>query len=194
MMHGPINIRFRNAKQAKAIHEYKNIKRRLHKTIAAIWYNKTCKEKRLTPKYFTIKISDNSRQSINTQKAAIHYRINQEIKFLCLKKAKVNEQLYNNHLECAATWSRIWTSIQQIIDSNLQGEMDRHCENLKKNWTSYKNTIINTPSRQRTDTNKESTREPLTSSTSNSPKKSRIYWIKVCNTTCNRPARTTGLT
>jgi len=29
MMHGPINIRFTNAKQAKIIHEYKNIKRRL---------------------------------------------------------------------------------------------------------------------------------------------------------------------
>jgi len=77
-MHGPINIRFTNAKQAKIMHEYKNIKRRLQKTTAAIWYNKTCKQKRLTPKYFTIKISDNSRQSINTQKAVIHYRINQE--------------------------------------------------------------------------------------------------------------------
>ena len=77
------------------VHEYKNIKRWLHKTTAAIWYNKTCKEKRLTPKYFKIKISDNSKQSINTQKAAIHYRINQEIKFFYLKKAKINERTIN---------------------------------------------------------------------------------------------------
>jgi len=35
MMHGPINIRFTSAKEAKIIHECKNIKRRLHKTTAA---------------------------------------------------------------------------------------------------------------------------------------------------------------
>ena len=37
MMHGPINIRFTNAKKAKIMHEYKNFKRRLHKTTASIW-------------------------------------------------------------------------------------------------------------------------------------------------------------
>ena len=42
----------------------------------------------------------------------------------------MNEQLYSKHLECAAAWPRLWTSIQQIIDSNLQGEMDKHYENL----------------------------------------------------------------
>ena len=68
----------------------------------------------------------------NTQKAATHYRINQEIKFQYLKKARFNEQLYKKHLECAATWPRIWTSIQQIIDSNLQGEMEQHYTSLNK--------------------------------------------------------------
>ena len=38
------------------IHEYKSLKRRLYKTTAAIWYNKTCREKHLTPKYISIKI------------------------------------------------------------------------------------------------------------------------------------------
>ena len=125
MMHGPINIRFTNAKQAKIMHKYKNIKRRLHKTTTSIWYNKTCKEKRLTPKYFTIKLSDNNRQSINTLRAATHYRINQEIKFLYIKKARLNEQSYKSHLECTATWPRLWTLIQQIIDNNLHGEMEQ---------------------------------------------------------------------
>ena len=39
-MHGQPHIRFTNAKQAKAIHVLKNIKKLLHKTTAAIWYNK----------------------------------------------------------------------------------------------------------------------------------------------------------
>jgi len=38
----------------------------------------------------------------------------------------MNEQLYNKHFEYAATWPKLWTFIQQIIDSNLQGKMDKH--------------------------------------------------------------------
>jgi hypothetical protein len=38
MMHGLTKLKFINAKQAGEI--YKNIKRKLHKTIAAIWFNK----------------------------------------------------------------------------------------------------------------------------------------------------------
>jgi len=44
-MHGQTNIKFTSAKQAKEIHSYKNTKRRLYKTIAAIHvcYNKICR-------------------------------------------------------------------------------------------------------------------------------------------------------
>ena len=49
-MHGSMNIKFINAKQATEIHAYKNIKRKLYKTNAAIWFNKTCRVKQLTPK------------------------------------------------------------------------------------------------------------------------------------------------
>jgi len=34
-----------------------------------------------------------NRQNTNTLRAATHYRINQEIKFLYIKKNKINEQL-----------------------------------------------------------------------------------------------------
>jgi hypothetical protein len=42
-MYGMNNIKFINARQAKEIYQYKNIKEKLHKTNAAIWYNKICK-------------------------------------------------------------------------------------------------------------------------------------------------------
>jgi hypothetical protein len=38
-MHGSMNIKFMNAKQATEIHAYKNTKRKLYKTNAAIWFN-----------------------------------------------------------------------------------------------------------------------------------------------------------
>jgi hypothetical protein len=39
-MYGKNNIKFINARQAKEISQYKNTKEKLHKTNAAIWYNK----------------------------------------------------------------------------------------------------------------------------------------------------------
>jgi hypothetical protein len=40
-MHGSMNIKFINAKQAIEVHAYKNIKLKLYKTNATIWFNKT---------------------------------------------------------------------------------------------------------------------------------------------------------
>ena len=42
MMHGTTNIKFIDAQQAKLAYQYKNTKRKLYKTNAAIWYNKVC--------------------------------------------------------------------------------------------------------------------------------------------------------
>jgi len=50
-MHVPENVKFVNAKQAKQIYLYKNTKENLNKTNAAIWHNKTCRQKYLTPNY-----------------------------------------------------------------------------------------------------------------------------------------------
>jgi len=46
-MHGQQNITICDAKQAKQTHQYKNIKTKLYKNNAAIWYNKTCRIKQL---------------------------------------------------------------------------------------------------------------------------------------------------
>ena len=42
-MHGQQNIKICNAKQAKHLYRYKNIKTKLYKCNAAIWYNKNGK-------------------------------------------------------------------------------------------------------------------------------------------------------
>jgi hypothetical protein len=44
-MNETINIKYVEAKQARAIYHFKNTKRKLYRTNAAIWYNKTCKLK-----------------------------------------------------------------------------------------------------------------------------------------------------
>jgi len=49
-------IKFGNAKQAKQTHQYTNIKIKLYKTNAEIWYNKTCRLKQLKPNNISIKL------------------------------------------------------------------------------------------------------------------------------------------
>jgi len=43
MMHGQQNVKFFSAKQATQIYKFKNIKTKLYKNNAAIWYNNTCR-------------------------------------------------------------------------------------------------------------------------------------------------------
>jgi len=57
MMDGHTNIKFINAKQTKGIHLYKNMKRKLYRANATVWYSKTCRDKQLTPNYITSSIS-----------------------------------------------------------------------------------------------------------------------------------------
>jgi hypothetical protein len=120
------------AKQAKETYQYHNIKRKLYKTTAAIWYNKACRDRQLTPKYISIRVNGNNKQSQKTLQNATRFHINQEIKFLYIKKQKLNQQLYYAHLKCAETWSNNWQIIQPITDNKLQQEMEAQYHNLNK--------------------------------------------------------------
>jgi hypothetical protein len=60
------------------------------------------------------------------------FRINQEKKFLYIKKQKLNEKLYNLHLKCADRWHNQWYDTLLSIEQKLQQEMDRHYNNLNR--------------------------------------------------------------
>jgi hypothetical protein len=121
-----------------------NTKRKLYKTNAAVWFNKTCIDKQLTAAYINIKINSNNRQCNITIRTAVRYRFNQEIKFLYIKKQKLNEQLYKHHLKCAATWHNPWLFIQNHIEGNLQLETEALCDNLTKKRKSNQQTTKKT--------------------------------------------------
>jgi hypothetical protein len=84
-MHGHMNVKFVNAKQAKVTYQYRNIREKLYKTNAAIWYNKICREKQLTTNCMSIKINGKNSQCQKTIKAATQHRMNHELNFLYVK-------------------------------------------------------------------------------------------------------------
>ena len=55
-MHGHLNIKFVNAKQAKETYQYRNTKK-LYKANVAIRYSKICREKQLTANHISMKIN-----------------------------------------------------------------------------------------------------------------------------------------
>jgi len=61
-MYGIINLKFINAKQAGEVYEYRNTKQKLYRTIAAIWYNKSCRDRNIKPNYVNIRIKRNNKQ------------------------------------------------------------------------------------------------------------------------------------
>ena len=92
-MHGSNNVKFANAEQTKQIHQEKETKEKLHKTNAAIWYNRTSRQKQLTQNYISIKVKGKNRQCLKTIQAATQHALKQELKFLCIKKRKFNDLL-----------------------------------------------------------------------------------------------------
>ena len=61
-MYGTMNPKFINAKQAGEVYEYRNTKQKLQRTIAALWYNKSCRDRNIKPNYVNIRIKRNNKQ------------------------------------------------------------------------------------------------------------------------------------
>jgi hypothetical protein len=81
MMHGNTKLKFSDAKQARHIYNYKKIKIKLYRTNAAIWYNKICRQKQLTPSYINICIKGKNQQCQNKLRTANLYRIKHAFSF-----------------------------------------------------------------------------------------------------------------
>ena len=46
------------------------------------------------------------------------------MKFLNIKKQKLNEQLYKLHLKCPSYWDKAWHHIRNHIEKKIQQEME----------------------------------------------------------------------
>jgi hypothetical protein len=68
-MHGMDNFKITDAQEANIINNFKNVKEKLLKTKAAIWFNKTCRRNQLTSKYIQIKrkVTTNQVETLNLQ-------------------------------------------------------------------------------------------------------------------------------
>jgi len=87
--------------QAKCIHLYKNVRAKVQRCCANIYFNRQCLKQGVIPKNAQIKIPYTSPTSKVTQKKTKISHINEEIKFLYKKKDKLNESQYRTYLQAA---------------------------------------------------------------------------------------------
>ena len=75
-MQGRKNVKLHNEEQAEPIYQYKDTKIKLYKNNAAIWYNKTCRARQITPTYVNIQMKGTNSRCQRTKDASIRFRIN----------------------------------------------------------------------------------------------------------------------
>jgi len=113
------------ASQAQSINQYKNLRTKVAKCCANIYFNKRCLYNNVIPKYAQLKVQNTSPASQSTAQKAGIMRIKEELKFLHRKKEKLNQELYRRHLQVAQEWGRMWHIIHESIQQKINTEMEK---------------------------------------------------------------------
>jgi len=110
------------ASLGKSIHQFKNLRKKLAKCSANIYFNKQCLHNKLTPNYFQIKdINTSPASQITTHKARTP-RI-EELRFLHKKKETLIRELYGSNLQVAQEWGNMLGPIHEFIIQKINTEM-----------------------------------------------------------------------
>ena len=72
-----------------------------------------------------IKVPYTSPATYVTQNKIHPFRLRDEIQFLYEKKAKLNKDLYNTHLQDVQEWGNMWCTILDSIRDSINQEMEK---------------------------------------------------------------------
>ena len=126
------SIKIVQASQATRIYQYKNIKRKILKCCANIYFNKQCQKHKLTPNHTKIHIPHTSPAAIHTQCKISKIRIRYEIEFLYMKKTNLNKTLFQIHLQLANEWDNVWNLLHDTIHVALENKIQNTYKHLDK--------------------------------------------------------------
>jgi hypothetical protein len=97
-----------------------------------------CFKENIVPKYAVIKVTENTKVSINTKQKAQRLRIQNKIKYLYKKKQQINKGFYHSYLYNANQWQNFWTHIEQNINDKLLLEIGAKLKNQAKKMHNIK--------------------------------------------------------
>jgi hypothetical protein len=118
-------IKVINARHANSINKYMNTKLKLLNYNANIYFNETCLEIGLIPKYAHTKINSHNKTFAKQIENKIHkLHIKNAIKFWYAKKQNVNKTLYHLHIRNGKEWGSLWDLVNQNITKKLDLKMN----------------------------------------------------------------------
>jgi hypothetical protein len=75
------------------------------------------------PNYTKIKITNTTPATTSTKHKIVKLRIKDKIKYLCMKKEKLNNALYKVHLKAAQGWGKTSHPIEKSINGSLNKQL-----------------------------------------------------------------------
>jgi len=111
------------ASQACDVNQYNNSKSKVLKCCANIYFSRQCLKQNLTPNYTEIKIPNTTPDATSTKHKIVKLKIKDEIKYLYIKKEKLNNAIYKVHLKAAQEWGKTWYPIEKSLNESLIKEL-----------------------------------------------------------------------
>jgi hypothetical protein len=128
-----------------SIHKYENLKSKLYKCTANLHFNRECLKQGLTPAYANINIPNISPAHKHNQRKVPNITIKDEMKYLCIKKQKLTQEIYYLHIALANSWNSSWPYIQQTVEETVQMEAQRKYKTLSSKLNKLTKAQTKTP-------------------------------------------------
>jgi len=130
--------------QARSIHQYKNLKIKVLKCNADIFFNRQCLTEKIIPNYANLNVPITSPASHITKNKIQTTRLKDEIKFLYKKKEKQNKELYHAHIKVDQEWGNLWYLILDSVHEYINTEMHSKYKNINQKLKNLE--VTQTPS------------------------------------------------
>jgi len=98
------SIQIITGSQVHDVNQHNNLKSKVLKCCANIYFNRQCLKQNLIPNYTKIKIPNTIPAATSKKHKIVKLRIRDKIKFLHMKKENLNNALYKVHLKATQEW------------------------------------------------------------------------------------------
>ena len=113
-------------------YKFYNTKKKWLQNNANIWFNRTCLQKNIIPKYAKIKNKPYNYAGYKTNQQYSTLRIKNENKFLYHKKNCLSLQLYHTEMDAYKLFGEFWTTIKSSIIEKLSNFIKVKYQTLNK--------------------------------------------------------------
>ena len=107
-----------------SINQYRNLRNKVLRCCANIYFNHQCLKRNLTPNFTKINIPYTSPATIITKQKIQNLPFKDDIQFLHVKKGKLSNVLYKVRLKFVQEWGKAWYPIEMSRNKTINEELE----------------------------------------------------------------------